>query len=168
MRALLFVAAVLFVALPAPVWAQQQAELPPVERNHVLSANLLGIVAKWINVEYERKASSATTAGLSASSFFIGEGDGSMRRTNAFVRFYPQRAALDGLYIGVRAGVVWNRPTGGNGSAVTAGAEVGRTWLYGPEKNIAFSVGFGLDRAWYDGDSVVIPNIRLFNGGIAF
>jgi hypothetical protein len=40
------------------------------------------------------------------------------------------------------------------------------TWLYGTEKNVSFSVGFGLDRAWYDGESV--PNIRLFNVGIAF
>jgi hypothetical protein len=168
MRALVFVAGISLLAMPRPVSAQDQAELPAVQHDQVLSANLLGVVAKWLNVEYERKVSAATTAGISASSFFIGEGDGSMRRANAFVRFYPQRAALNGLFIGVRAGVVWNRPTGGNGSAVTAGAEVGRTWLYGPEQNVAFSVGFGLDRAWYDGRNIVIPNIRLFNVGIAF
>ena len=169
MRALLFVAAIAFVAFPTDAFAQEPPELPPVDYTQVLSSNLLGVVAKWVNVEYERKASSSMSAGLSASAFFISHGDGNMRRANAFVRFYPQGAALSGIFIGIRGGMVWNRPYGGfDDSTPRAGIEIGRTRLFGAKKNIALSTGFGLDRAWYDGGSVVIPNIRLFNVGIAF
>lgn len=168
MRALLL-AAVLLTALPATTLAQQEPpELPPAEHNQVLSSNLLGVVAKWFNVEYERKAGSAASMGVSASSFFIGEGDGSMRRANVFLRFYPQRGALSGIFVGLRGGVLWNKPFGNDDAAITAGVEFGKTHLLGPKKNIAISTGFGLDRAWFEGESAVIPNIRLFNLGIAF
>jgi hypothetical protein len=165
-----FLAAVLILALPATTLAQQEPpELPPTGHNQVLSSNLLGVVAKWFNVEYERQGGPAASFGVSASSFFHGVGeDGSMRRANAFLRFYPQRGALSGIFIGLRGGALWNRPYANENSAVTAGVEIGKTHLLGPKKNIAISTGFGLDRVWFEGGSAVIPNIRLFNLGIAF
>ena len=168
MRAWLSLAAVLFVMFPTAALAQEPAELPPTDHNQVISSNLLGVVAKWFNVEYEHKAGPSGSMGVSASSFFIGEGDGSMRRANAFLRFYPQRGALSGIFVGVRGGVLWNIPFANDEAAITAGIEIGRTRLLGVKKNIAISTGFGLDRAWHDGESTVIPNIRLFNLGIAF
>jgi hypothetical protein len=168
MRACQMVVVVSLLALPTAALAQEPPELPASEHNQVLSSNLLGVVAKWINVEYERKGGPAASFGVSASSFFIGFGDGNMHRANAFVRYYPQRAALSGIFIGLRGGAVWNRPYSTSNSAITAGVEIGRTRLLGAKKNIAISTGFGLDRAWYDGESIVIPNIRLFNLGIAF
>lgn len=168
MRASLFLTAILLVTPATPSFAQEPSQLPPSDHNQVLSSNLLGVVAKWFNVEYEHKGGPAASMGVSASSFFIGEGDGSMRRANAFVRFYPQRGALTGIFIGLRGGVLWNRPFGNDSAAITAGIEIGKTRLLGPKKNIAISTGFGLDRAWHDGESTVIPNIRLFNLGIAF
>jgi hypothetical protein len=167
MRAWLSLAAVLFVTLPTAALAQEPPQLPPSDHQQVLSTNVIGVVAKWFSVEYERKAGDATSGGLSASAFALGGPDGSMRRANAFFRYYPQHAALSGIFIGLRGGVLWNGPFDRD-SALTAGVEIGKTHLLGPKKNIAISAGAGLDRAWYDGYSIVIPTIRLFNLGIAF
>lgn len=162
-----FLVAFLLMSLPADVFAQEPAELPPLQHNHVVSANLLGMVAKWFNVEYEHKIADTYTVGMSGSSLMIGESDGGIRRANAFVRYYPQRSALNGFYIGVRGGVLWNW-IGDRNSAMTAGMELGKTVLYGRDKNVAVSVGFGLDRAWHGGESIVVPNVRFFNIGVAF
>jgi hypothetical protein len=163
----LFLVAFLMVWAPSQARAQQPSVLPPIQHTHVVSTNLLGIVAKWFNVEYEHKAGESSSAGLSGSSLMIGIGDGDIRRANAFVRYYPQGSALNGFYIGARGGVLWNW-VGDHQSAATAGLEIGHTTLYGRNKNVAVSVGFGLDRAWYEHGSTVIPNIRLFNIGVAF
>ena len=56
--------AVLFVLLiPAAAFAQTAASPPAVQFDQVLSANPLGVVVKWFNVEYERKLGTATTVG---------------------------------------------------------------------------------------------------------
>ena len=169
MRTLLTIAAVLAVTLSTTAIAQEPAELPPVAHNHVVSSNVLGVVAKWFNVELERKTGSVGSVGVSGSALAQGEGDGSVRRANVFLRFYPQGAALSGIFVTLRAGYLWNSPYPEHDNAVTAGVEIGKTRLLGRNRNIAISTGFGLDRAWYSqNDSLVIPNIRLFNLGIAF
>src|SRR5919201_1449474 len=78
---ILFLVAFLLTSVPINVFAQPPAQLPPVQHNHVVSTNLLGVVAKWFNIEYERKATDTYSAGLSASDLMIDDmGDGGIRR----------------------------------------------------------------------------------------
>jgi hypothetical protein len=80
--------------------AQTNAARPPVPYNQVLSTNPFGLLFNWYNVEFERKIASATTIGVTASHI------ASLEHTNAalVLRWYPRGAALDGLYLGARAG----------------------------------------------------------------
>jgi len=85
---------------PAAAQAQTEATKTPVPHQQVISTNPFGLLFKWCNVEYERKIGEATTLGISASHF----GDGEYVNAALLARWYPQRAALDGFYLGARAG----------------------------------------------------------------
>ena len=92
--------AVMLAMCAAPALAQTSATKPPVPHHQVLSANPFGFLFNWYNAEYERKIAPATTIGVSASHF-----DGLELSDVALVlRWYPQQAALDGFYLGGRAG----------------------------------------------------------------
>jgi hypothetical protein len=90
-----------FAALvPAGAAAQTNATKTPVPHDQVLSTNPFGLMFKWINGDYERKVDPATTVGVSGSSF----GGAEFANLAAVARWYPQRAALDGFYLGGRVG----------------------------------------------------------------
>ena len=92
--------AVMLAMCAAPALAQTSATKPPVPHHQILSANPFGFLFNWYNAEYERKIAPATTIGVSASHF-----DGLELSDVALVlRCYPQQAALDGFYLGGRAG----------------------------------------------------------------
>jgi hypothetical protein len=167
--------AALFVLLiPAAAFAQSAAPPTAVPFDQILSANPLGVVIKWFNVEYERKLGAATTFGASAS--HLGELD--LSNAALLLRWYPQQSPLEGFYLGARAGAFSfktftydsrsyreeNRVLPG------AGVELGYNWLLGPKRNVSVGTGFGLTRiAVGDSYSVpsVLPGFRL-NVGIAF
>ena len=166
MRALLFVAAISVMGLPEVALAQEPAELPPVEHKQLISTSPLGIVMQWYRVDVERKVAPAATVGFSGSSLDMFEAP--LRQAFVFARFYPQRAALSGIYIGARGGVIWNRFSRDSTSTFATGVEIGKTRLLGPKKNIALSSSFGFDRVYVDGHNFAVPNLRLLNIGIAF
>src|SRR6478672_9056396 len=87
--------------VPAAAVAQTAEINPAVTRNQVLSTNPLGVVVKWFNVEYERKLDTELTFGGSASYF----GDLDQSNAAVLVRWYPAQSALEGFYLGARAGV---------------------------------------------------------------
>ena len=179
----------LLLLVPATALAQASATTPPAPHDHVLSTNPLGFVLKWVNAEYERRIGPATTLGVSAS--YFAEND----RSNAalLVRWYPQRAALEGFYLGARTGAyrvktyAYDFSPASSSSSITpprptyrertrvlpgAGLEMGYNWLLGPGQNVSVGLGFGLTRILGGGGSygvpAVLPAVRLVNVGIAF
>jgi hypothetical protein len=166
MGSLMTIVAVLLLAIPHSVQAQDT--LPPVSHHQTLSANPFGFPFQWYNAEYERKMSEAFTVGISGSHF--NQSWESMRRATLFTRFYPQRAALSGIYLGGRAGLMSSRRQGDRKCLSFAGVEIGRSWLVGPSRNVSFSVGVGLDRYFGEREvtPAVYPSLRFINVGIAF
>ena len=173
-------AAVFALLVPATGSAQTAATArtvpyDQVPYDQVLSTNPLGVVAKWFNAEYERKLGSAFTFGASVSHF------SELDQSNAAVllRWYPQESALDGFYLGARAGAyrfktfTYEFRSYRQDSTVLpgVGVELGYNWLLGPRQNVRVGTGFGLTRMVGGGDSYsvpsVLPGFRL-NVGIAF
>jgi hypothetical protein len=168
--------AALFVLLvPAAAFAQTAAPPPAVPFDQVLSANPLGVVVKWFNVEYERKLGPATTFGVSASHF----GELDLSNASLLLRWYPQQSALEGFYLGARAGAFsfktftyeFRSYREENRVLPGAGVELGHNWLLGPNHNVSIGSGFGLTRIATGSESYhlpsVLPMFRL-NVGIAF
>ena len=139
----------------------------PVVNRQVISANPFLLVARYINVEFERKHAETRTFGVSASRF--GFGDADYRNFQAFYRYYPQGASLTGFYIGGRGGVHRVSADGEAGHAFGLGVELGYGWLLGARRNFAVSIGAGATRPWGEhGGSAVIPTVRLVNVGWSF
>jgi hypothetical protein len=166
MNRLLAIATVVFAALP--IHADAQGATPvPVSHNQIISTNPFGATYKWWNVEYEQKVSEAFTVAASGSAL---QQEGGFQRATLVARFYPQRAALTGVYIGGRAGVMAGSLSGRDRDehATFAGVEIGRNWLVGPERNVSFGIGLGFDRVFAESRSFPCPGVRLINVGIAF
>lgn len=161
-------AALLCCAPPALAQSQDSTKAP-VPHDQIISANPFGLMLRWWNVEFERKATGSSTWGVAAS--FLTAGDVDFGSVNALYRYYPQGAALSGFFLGGRAGLYrgWDDVESGNGFGL--GFEIGYTWLLGARRNFAISLGAGLTRIVAgnieDGPSV-LPTIRLLNLGIAF
>jgi hypothetical protein len=185
------VAAVLALCA-APAFAQTSATKPPVPHHQVLSANPFGFLFNWYNAEYERKIAPAATISVSASHV-----DGLELSDLALaLRWYPQQAALDGFYLGGRAGAyrfetteyeypVQTRPIEPGRPPYTTyptyrrrmrvhpavGIEVGYNWLLGPKQNVSVGLGFGLTRILSSSNGYdylpIVPAPRL-NIGFAF
>jgi hypothetical protein len=160
-----------------PTAAIAQSTPTPVERQQAITANPFLLLGGWFNVEYERRINPTTTWGLSGS---LAELENFKYRSAKFLfRYYPQEAALSGLFIGGRTGIYRvDEDTGAFlfGTQDTKlffalGVELGYTWLLGREHRFAISLGGGLSRL-FGGDledaPLTIPNIRLVNIGVAF
>ena len=178
--------AAVLCAILVPVTAIAQTTKPPVPHDQVLSVNPFGFIVQWFNAEYERKTSDSTTVGVSASHFV----DAGQSNAAILLRWYPQQAALDGFYLGVRAGghrftthrydysapsspsnlprATYNEQTSARAGV---GFEIGHNWLLGPKQNASVGLGFGMTRLMGCGNSYempcVLPAFRL-NVGIAF
>jgi hypothetical protein len=125
-------------------------------------------MAKWFNADYERRITSTVTWGVSGS--YLPVGDFDYGRASVLVRFYPQRAALTGFYLGGQSGVYRIADATEHEIVYGAGMDIGYAWQLGPKRNVAVSLGFGMSRLFGGGldASVVVPNARLANVGIAF
>ena len=172
--ALLVSVGVLTLVTATAARAQQEGMKAPVPQNQVVSTSPLLLMFKWFNVDYERKISPTVTLGASGSYLPIGDFD--YRRATAHARYYPQGAALTGFYVGGQAGVhraVVHRARNESDHGVFfgAGADIGYSWLLGSKRNVGVSIGYGATRLFgglLKDQSFVIPNVRLFNIGIAF
>ena len=153
----------------APASAQGEPLKEAVAQEQVISASPILWMFKWFNADYERRINSTITWGLSGSYLLLD--DCEYGRASVLVRYYPQRAALTGFYLGGQTGVY--RTSEGRQDEVTygAGMDLGYAWLLGASRRVGVSIGFGVTRAFggdLDGDSYAIPNVRLLNVGIAF
>jgi hypothetical protein len=135
----------------------------PAPHQQVLSANPFGLLAEFFNAEYERKVSSSTTAGAGGST--IHAADDRYVNADVFVRYYPRGRALDGLAVGLKAGVtkVDSRRFFG------FGFDLNQSWLMGNSQKFYIGWGFGLKRlVGADEYNQFIPTIRVVNIGVAF
>jgi len=155
--------------------AQSPGANAPVDHQQILSVNPITSMFKIFNAEYERKLTPATTWGAEGSFLNIGGFD--YRSANVLVRFYRQRVALTGFFIGGHAGVhhvavgVDNSVDAPSASFFGAGIDIGYSWLLGPKRNVGVSVGLGAERLFggtLSGAALTIPSLRLVNIGIAF
>ena len=154
----------------APAAAQtQEGTKAAVPHEQIISANPFGLVLRWWNVEFERKITPSSTWGVSGS--FLGVDDVDFASANALWRYYPQGAALTGVFLGARAGVYRGSADGQSHAVFGVGFEVGYTWLLGSRRNVGLSLGAGLTRLvggspedWPG----VLPTVRLLNVGVAF
>jgi hypothetical protein len=161
--------AVLSLVAAATVSAQVQDMDPPVAHDQVISASPILWMFKWFNADYERRINSTTTWGLSGS--YLPLGDFDYGRASVLVRYYPQRAALIGFYLGGQTGVFRTSEGREHELLYGAGMDIGYAWLLGSSQNVGVSLGFGVTRLFggdLDGASIAIPNVRLLNVGIAF
>ena len=165
---LLLLTVAIFGASASALFAQDGTRTP-VAHNQTVSANPFGLMFKWFNAEYERKLTNSITIGASGSTFASDVAD--LQRLNAIFRYYPQGAALTGVYLGARGGVARVSNDTESARAFATGIEVGYSWLFGSKRNVGLSIGAGVDRL-FGGDlndfDIVWPNIRLVNVGIAF
>jgi hypothetical protein len=156
-------------AASAPAVFAQDGTRTPVPHNQTISANPFGLFMNWFNAEYERKLTNTMTIGATGSNFRFNGAD--LQRFNALFRYYPQGAALTGVYLGGRGGIARVSDSDASAHAFATGVEVGYSWLFGARRNVGLSIGAGVDRL-FGGDlndfSLVWPNIRLVNVGIAF
>ena len=175
----------------AQALAQTNATKPPVPHHQIISTNPFGLLFNWFNADYERKVAPATTVGVTAAHV------GAMDYSNvAFLaRWYPQRAALDGFFIGARAGAYrletyeyeYTTVTDPNGRTYSTypsaprkrqhimpgvGIDLGYNWLLGPNQNFSIGLGFGVTRLLGNGDefdfTMAVPNMKLVSIGFAF
>ena len=143
----------------------------PVPHRQTVSVNPFGLMFEWFNGEYERKVNDRSTFGVSASGFSLDGGDTDYVNGALFYRFYPQRAALSGFFIGGRGGV--HRVSTNSDADVFFGLgfELGYAWLFGADRRFGVSIGAGATRLFggdLEGSSLTIPTFRLINVGIAF
>jgi len=154
----------------APAAAQtQEGTKAAVPHEQIISANPFGLVLRWWNVEFERKVTPSSTVGVSGS--FLGVDDVDFASVNGLWRYYPQGAALTGVFLGARAGVYHGSDAGDAHYAFGAGFEIGYTWLLGARRNVGLSLGVGLTRLFSGGEEDwpgALPTVRLLNVGIAF
>lgn len=159
-----------FVLLPGAVRAQEPVRVTEADApRQVVSASPILWIAKWFNGDYERRLTPATTWGLSGS--YLGIDDFHYGRASVLLRYYPQGRALNGFYLGGQSGLYRLASTSEHELLYGAGFDLGYAWLLGPRKQVGVSLGFGLSRAFgsgVDGASMVIPNARLVNVGVAF
>ena len=158
------------LALATPALAQQQeGSKTPVAHQQIVSANPFGLMFEWWNVEFERKINSVTTWGVNAS--YFGPGDVGYYSANGIYRYYPQGAALNGVFLGGRAGIYRVSEHSASEACFGVGFEVGYGWLLGARRNVGLSLGAGVTRLFGNdipGASIAVPTVRLLNLGIAF
>ena len=135
----------------------------PAQPEQVVSANPFGLLAEFFNAEYERRVSSSTTAGAGGSMLHAAGDD--YVNADVFVRYYPGGSALQGVTVGLKAGVtqVDSRKFFG------IGFDLNQSWLMGTSQKFYIGWGFGLKRlVGADDYYQFIPTFRLVNVGVAF
>ena len=115
--------------------------------SQAVTTNPVFVHLGWFNAEYERTLTSASTWGASYSRFSPGgQSAGGYRGVKAVWRYYTRGKALEGKWIGLRAGRshLWDQSTTTSFSLV--GLEMGYSEAFGKSKNLMVSLGLGASR----------------------
>lgn len=159
--------ALLFLLSSRPASAQARFSfLQPdthEEPTQVLSTNPIGLAARFLNVEYERRLADALSAGIGASHLPGTVGLGTYTNSDIFVRYYPGGRVFRGVSVDLKTGLT----TYGNGGvAPGAGFDVNANhWL---SERVVVSAGVGMKRVFAGDDSFVQRTIRIVNIGIGY
>ncbi len=143
MRPKPFVLLPVFLVLPVsggPWTSQARGEESPVSVSQAITMNPTFVHLGWFNAEYERTLTPASTWGASYSRFSPdGQNAGGYRGVKAVWRYYPRGKALEGRWLGLRAGRsrLWDQSTTNSYSLV--GLEMGHS-----EATQHFMMSFGL------------------------
>ena len=168
-RMVLVTALLVFGGLaPRSAWGQE-ARREPVSQEHLISGSPLALVVGAFHAEYEQKVKSALTAGISGGWVDFDHKD--YTGVAGFLRFYPQKTALTGFYVGPHAGI-YNRSYKVDGDEESStglgfGVDLGYGWLLGPARAFFVGVGTGVTRI-ITGDTGSFPVASVLNIGIAF
>ncbi len=124
----------------------------------------------WFNAEYERTLTPASTWGASYSRFSPGgQSAGGYRGVKAVWRYYTKGTALEGKWLGIRAGRsrLWDQSIATSYSLV--GFEMGYSEAFGPSQRIIMSLGLGASRLFGGPEDFpkVFPSLRA-NIGVAW
>jgi hypothetical protein len=161
------------VLLAVPVAAQRDTLLP---RTRVVSVHPVHAALGYYAAEYERVAGESATLGVGAAYFAIGRTDDVIRYAAVDVkaRYYPSGEPLRGLSLALTAGPALLKSGDGHPRslpwrrAVTAGFEVGRSHVLGPDQRLHVGYGAGARRPFFLDDPgvrlLVIPSLRLSVG----
>jgi hypothetical protein len=132
-----------------------------------VSASPFLIMYKYFNVEFEHRATGASTWGISTSLLPGHHAD--YRNVGTFWHYYPGGRALEGFYLGGRVQV--HHASSGVESATLGGVgfELGKNWILG--RRTLVGVGAGVTRLFggpLAGESLTLPTFRIANVGITF
>ena len=166
MKLALGIAGVVVVVMAAPAVAQEPGGRVPVPHQQLITGNPFALIAGWFNGEYERKLGETWSVGLGGSYLSLENGTEEIVSASAVFRFYPQGAALTGLYIGPRFGFYHVDEEDESFSGAGVGFELGYTWLLGTNRNFQIGLGAGATRLFNGGH--VVPTVKLVNVGWAF
>ena len=138
--------------------------------SQAITVNPVFITAGWFNAEYERTLTSASTWGASYSRYSpAGQNAGGYRGVKAMWRYYAKGTALEGKWLGLRAGRsrLWDQSTPTSYSLV--GLEMGYTEAFGPSQRLVMSLGIGASRLFGRPEYFpkVFPSFRA-NIGVAW
>lgn len=169
---LLLVATLSGAASPLAGQAGQDGTRSPVPHSNLVSANPFLLLFGWFNAELEHRFRPTATFGIAGSALDLNDGDDEYANLAAFLRYYPQEAALSGFFFGGRVGVHRAESTSGASASFPGlGLELGYTWLLGSDRHFAISIGAGANRLFGEDladFSATIPTLRLVNVGWAF
>ncbi len=154
MSRLLCGASLALAALTSSAHAQVSAT-PPADSTpsygQIISVSPLFALLGFYTGDIERRITSATTLGVGGSAFALGPFG--YKSIDAKVRLYPGGRALEGLGVGVSAGLIRLSADQGGlfssasaGSGIVVGTDATITYLTGKRHNIALSLGGGLKR----------------------
>ena len=138
--------------------------------SQAITANPVFMTAGWFNAEYERTLTSASTWGASYSRFSPGGQDaGGYQGVQAVWRYYTRGKALDGQWLGLRAGRsrLWDQSISTSFSLVRL--EMGYSEAFGPGQRVIMGLGLGASRLFGGPKDFpkVFPSLRA-NIGVAW
>jgi hypothetical protein len=153
---------------PAAARAQSADTLaaPDAPRQQISTSPFL-MAYRYFNVEFEHRATKASTWGVSTS--FVPGDDADYRNVGGFWRYYPGGRALQGFYLGGRVQVHHGSTLTESATLGGVGFEMGKNWIVGRRTLVGLGVGvtrlFGGPLA---GDSLTLPTFRIANVGVTF
>jgi hypothetical protein len=145
----------LALAVLTPCAHAQVAPAQPVDSTpsygQIISVSPVFALLGFYTGDIERRITSSTTLGVGGSAFTLGPFG--YKSVDVKARLYPGRRALEGLGVGVSAGLIrlsadegglFSSPAAGSGIVVGTDATITR--LSGKRHNLAFSFGGGVKR----------------------
>lgn len=166
MHSTLIRAALVCALLATPVAARAQSSGGPTQS---INGNPFGVLLGWFNAEYERKVNDSVAVVVGGSYWGTDGGDDAYSNGDVMVRYFPQRRALRGFYVGTKVGLT---RTERSRTRFGIGFDTGYQFTLGPDGRFYLATGVGLKRLfgkadeWYAPD--LVPTFRIVNVGIAF